>query len=242
MFIDMHCHILPGLDDGAESVNDFREMASLAYDGGTTIMVATPHYMNSAQCTAANSKESILRTYRLMKEETQRNNIPINLYLGSEMLCGAGVNELYSENKLITINNTRYILVEFRFDDDIHHVEFCLNSLISCGLVPIIAHPERYTFFRDYPYGIYKCIEMGCKMQINKGSVFGKYGEYPKKYAKWLLSNNLVHLIASDCHDTVSRTPYMGDIYEWMLTRFSRDRINELLHDNQKKILLDKTF
>lgn len=242
MFIDAHCHILPALDDGAENLNESCEIIMDAYRSGVGVMIATPHYKNKLQCSPENNKFNIFLTYRNLKQEIKKRDIPVNIFLGSEMLCGNDLKRLYDDNEFITINNSRYILVEFPFDDDIRRVEYSLNTLLSLGLVPVIAHPERYFFLMDNPDKIFSFANMGCKIQVNKGSILGKYGENAKNFSRRLLYNNLADIIASDCHDTAARDSDMTDACQYLVERYPWDYIKTVLHDNPKKMLLDKPF
>lgn len=240
MFIDMHCHILPGVDDGAEDMQEACELIRQAADGGTTVMLATPHYRNPDRCARGNDKETIQAAYRALKQELTRQEIPVSLYLGCEWLGAPDGRSLFENNRLITMNGSDYILVEFLFDESLASVSSCLRQLIACGLRPVIAHPERYAFLKSEPYAVFDFLKMGCKLQVNKGSPLGLYGAHAKTYAEWLLDHDLAHFVASDCHDPYHRNADMGDVYHWMIHRYSEQKIKLLLHDNPKRILLNQ--
>lgn len=240
MFIDMHCHILPGVDDGAESVDEACEMIRQAADSGTTVMLATPHYRNPDRCSVNNDKETIQTAYRFLKREIAQREIPVTLFLGCEWLGAPDGRSLYESGRLITINGSDYILVEFLFDEPLASVSACLRQLIACGLHPVIAHPERYDCFANEPYAVFDFLKMGCKLQVNKGSPIGHYGTHAKTYSEWLLDHDLAHLVASDCHNVYYRNADMEEIYHWMLPRYSEEKVRLLLHDNPKRILLNQ--
>ena len=239
MFVDLHCHILPCVDDGADSLNEACELILQAQKCGTTVMAATPHYNNRNRCKRRLNKSYVKTAFYDLKEEVKRRGIDVSLYLGSELLATENIERLNRDDELITLNNSRYILVEFDFGEKKEFVIETIKKLFSYGLVPIIAHPERYDFLRNEPYIICDLLNYGCKVQINKGSPLGNYGEHAKKYSKWLLDNDFVHVIASDCHSVSFRDADMQGIYEWLLLNYPKDKIIKLMHGNPKKILMD---
>ncbi len=242
MFIDIHSHVLPGVDDGAETFNDACEIMQQAYASGTTVMTVTPHYNNISQCHKRLKKQEAVEKYRELKKAAAEKGIPVTLFLGSELLVDENIDYMFRHDEFITLNGSRYMLTEFAFDKDIKEVSSHIDSLLSYGIVPVIAHPERYNFFINNYSAIIDTVEKGCIFQINKGSPLGQYGPDSQETAIWMLNNDCVHVIASDCHSSTLRNSDMSDIYSWMLERFDRSRIIELMHDNPKRILLDQYF
>lgn len=242
MFIDMHCHILPGIDDGAESFKKSCDLIMQASSCGSTVITVTPHYNNRAKCASVCTKNHIVDVYKSLKNYIFDMDIPVNILLGSEMLVNDNIDFLYKHDELITLNGSRYILVEFPFDENIVNINSGIEKLLSWGLIPVIAHPERYLVFENNPQELIGLFNKDCKLQINKDSPLGKYGSASQASAIWLLKNDMVHLIASDCHDISHRNADMGDIYTWMLDRFPQKKIMQLMHDNPKRILLDEAI
>lgn len=240
MIIDMHCHILPGVDDGAESLEEACEIIMQGAESGTTVMTVTPHYNNPEKQNGKYNKQLIIDAYKELKSVVKGKDIPVTLLLGSEILADNNLALLQKNDGLITINGSRYILVEFYFDEDIRNVHKHIDEIMSFGLIPVIAHPERYRFFLDKD--IEYLVNKGCKIQINKDSPLGKYGMSAQNFSHFLLKNDLVHLIASDCHSVNYRNADMRDIYEWLSERFSVEKIALLTHDNPKGILLDRNI
>lgn len=240
MFIDMHCHILPGVDDGAESFEKACELIIQGAESGTTVMTVTPHYNNPDKQNGKYNKQLIADAYKQLKSALKNKDIPVTLLLGSEILADNNLGVLQKNDGIIPINGSRYILVEFHFDEDIRNVHRYVDEIISFGLIPVLAHPERYSFFlnEDIEYLVNK----GCKIQINKDSPLGKYGTSAQRFSHFLLKNDLVHLIASDCHDVNYRNADMSDIYKWLSERFTAEKIAILTHDNPKSILLDRNI
>lgn len=239
MFIDLHCHILPQIDDGADSYIEALELIKQAVNSGTSILAVTPHVNNRHQTKMHLKKADIIEKFKELKEFINENGIQASLFLGSELLADSKIPELHKNNELISINGSRYLLTEFSFDERFDNVISYCRELKTFGYIPLIAHPERYLFFSDSYERIYDLLNIGCKFQINKGSPLGKYGENARKISERMLNDDLVHIISSDCHSPSSRNSDMTEIYEWLITRYSMKKISEWTHDNAKRILLD---
>ena len=237
----MHCHILPNVDDGADSMSVAAEIINSAYKTGTRIMIVTPHYNYPEKVKYHNNKSELTEEYRKLAELMSQQIAGMKFFLGSELLANDNIGDLYKNNELITINGSRYILTEFYFNENIKNVNRYTNQLISMGLTPIIAHPERYGFLQNLR-DVENLLNKGCKIQINKDSVLGRYGIKPKESAIRMLNNDYVHFIASDCHNTSSRNADLSELYIKLLENFSQKKINDLFHDNQKRVLLDVEF
>ncbi len=237
--IDIHTHILPGIDDGSSSLEDSIEMAELAYESGVRTIVATPHcnidgvfenYYSEAWC------DRFENLKHLLKEE----GIPIHLLKGMEIYASEDVADKIMDGKLIPIHGSRYYLIEFPFDAAPYWMGDILESVLSIGKVPVIAHPERYYCVQDHPGFLYEWMSQGCLSQLNKGSVFGRFGRHAAKTAEILLEHNLVTCIASDAHSPYRRTTYMADIREFVEEHFSKKQAESLLFTNAKAIIKDE--
>ncbi len=239
MFIDLHCHILPQVDDGADSYIEACELITQAVDSGTKILTATPHINNRYQSKGHIKKSEIIEKYKQLKHIVEEKGIQATIFLGSELLAGTEISDLHNKNELITINGSRYILTEFSFDEQFKNVLIYCRELLSLGYIPLIAHPERYLFFSDSYERIYELFNIGCRFQINKGSPLGKYGESAQQIALRMLNDDVADIISSDCHSPSNRNSDMSEIYEWLLGRYPINKITEWTHDNAKRILLD---
>lgn len=239
MFIDLHCHILPQVDDGADSFDEACELIRQAVSSGTTVLTATPHYNNRYQTSGHIDKSKIINKYKKLKQVISDNNIQATIFLGAELLADSNLMLLHNNNELLTINGSRYILTEFSFDEKFDNVVFYCKQLISFGYIPLIAHPERYLFFSDSYDNLYRLSDIGCKFQINKGSPLGRHGESAQKLSIKMLNEDFAHIISSDCHSPNNRNSDMSEIYEWLIDRYPLDKISKWTHDNAKRILLD---
>lgn len=239
--IDIHTHILPGIDDGSSSMEDSIEMAELAYESGVRIIVATPH------CNIDGVFENYYTAewrelFQQFKRELKEEGIPIDLIKGMEIYASEDVAEKILEGRLIPIHNSRYYLIEFPFDADPYWMGDILESVLSINKVPVIAHPERYYCIQDHPGILYEWMRKGCLSQLNKGSVFGRFGRHAARSAEVLLEHNLVTCIASDAHSLYRRTTYMADIKEFMEDHFGREMAKKLLYHNAHSIIRDLTI
>ncbi len=239
MFIDLHCHILPQTDDGADSFMEACELIEQAVKSGTKIITATPHFNNKIVCSSHLNRLTITNVYKELKKIVEEKNIQASIFLGSELLADENIQDLYMNDELIPINGSRYILTEFSFDETFENVIKYCKQLLNFGYIPLIAHPERYLFFSDTFENLYFLLNLGCRFQINKGSPLGKYGDSAQRISIRMLNEDLVHVISSDCHSPGNRNSDMSEIYEWLLSRYPHSKITDWTHDNAKRILLD---
>ena len=236
---DIHMHIIPNIDDGAASYGEAAVMLRLACESGTTVAVATPHYYNAFQCTQRLNKYGVTAAFEKLKEHIIKNDIPIKLCLGSELFGVNNIAQLIKRNEIIPLNGSRYVLTEFSFNDDFQRVRYCISQLKSAGYVPVIAHPERYHFVHSDPSNIFWFLENGCPLQINKGSILGRYGEEECECSRWLIRNRFAFAVASDAHSPFRRTTDMSRSYRWVEEHFDRQYADELFDLNPKKLLKD---
>lgn len=236
--VDIHSHMLPGVDDGSDGMNESLEMARIAVSGGTEEMVITPH-CNIPYMYKNYAGSKITDCFNELKLQISNCGIPLEIYLGAEVFITDEITGLIRTGRVNTINNGRYILVEFGFNEEPEYMYKMLHKIISEGIVPVVAHPERYYAVFYYPEIIYGWIEAGAVIQINKGSLLGRFGKEPEAVARVLLAHNLVHCIASDAHTSWRRTPYLADAMDVMTDLFSQDYARNVLEINPHKIIFN---
>ena len=233
---DIHCHILPGLDDGAQDLSDTVQMARIAADCGITHIVATPHcnipgevnnYIGHAYADALQSaREAISEAY-----------IPVKLLSGMEVFVTFDLPDLIRADKILTLNHSDYMLIEFDFGEDPDFVDFMTDRLLEMKLVPVIAHPERYEFIKyDIEFAL-RLRRKGCLFQANKDSFLGKYGQGAEKASFALLRRNLITAVASDAHSPHHRTPDNRSAIHALSGDFD---VKKLFSDTPKKIILNE--
>ena len=237
--IDIHTHIIPGLDDGSQDIETSIIMAEMAVDSGVDTIIATPHCNQSGMYENYVS-DDLLRWMDRFREEVEREEIDLDVKFGMEIFCTREVPKLLREKKLLTLNDSRYALVEFPFGIDIPRMERMLFSVLDSGYIPVIAHPERYFAVQAQPEITYDWLQEGMGIQINKGSLFGRFGRDEYRCANNLLRNGLVSCIASDAHGIDSRTTDMSDAFEFVSMEYSEELADLLLEENPRRILDDK--
>lgn len=233
--IDIHTHIIPGIDDGASEIYDAVEMARMAVKSGTKAIVATPH-CNIPGIYSNYFGSEYVKQYKKLAAALKEEKIPVKILPGMEAFGTEDLPELLVEGKIMPINQSRYVLVEFPFDTEPKYVRYLLKRLQEVGANPVIAHAERYEFVQDNPNVAYEWQRNGYAVQVNKGSFEGKFGNYARKTAYRMLSHNFISVVASDAHGYERRTPYMKDIYEELVEERTKDYMDILFKKNPHKI------
>ncbi len=237
--LDIHCHICFGSDDGAESPDVALKMIELASRCGTNGIAVTPH-SNVPGSYRNHYDEGVAEKLSVLRDMVMKRGIPVQLYSGQEIFMTDGVLPLLESGSLVTLNNTRYPLVEFDFGERQESVISKLQRLIAAGYVPIVAHPERYEFVMEDENAAIRLRSMGCILQINKGSIEGHFGEMPFRVAHSLLRHQLADIAASDAHSPYMRTPDMREAHEIVSNEFSFDYAELLFRENPATILQNK--
>ena len=208
--VDIHAHIIPGVDDGAESMEDSIAMLQKSSVSGVDIIVATPHLMPGSYMVSSEGRDEIL--LKLRKRVTELN-IPIEVLPGRECYLSPEILEFEKTLSKLTINDAgKYVLVELPFHETPDYVYQIIFDFQMKGITPIIAHVERYHDVINNPNFVRRFIEKDCLIQVNIGSVLGKYGSDIQKTSHFLLQHRLAHIVASDMH-TPHSTP-LGSGFE----------------------------
>ena len=234
--IDIHSHVLPGVDDGSQSMEDSLELLAQAAESGVPTLVATPHcnipdeYDNYAGA----EMEACFRELDRAREEA---GIPLRLCRGMEVFATSELPDLLREGRVWTLNDTRYFLMEFAFTEDPFYCRKILRACEEAGFSPIIAHPERYFFVQDDPDLAFEWCVSGYGLQLNKGSILGRFGPESQRCARLLLEHGLAACVASDAHSPFQRSTHMGEINEFLMNEFGTDYCRLLLEENPSRIL-----
>lgn len=228
--IDLHSHILPQLDDGAQSLEQSLKMAAMAVRSGVRSMVVTPH------CILGDARE-VMAAFNLVREALEDTGIPLRLFPGMEILGTPDTARLLKSGQLLTINGSRYPLIEFPFHSSTNQNTNILESVIQAGFRPVVAHPERYECVQEDPTCIELWNEMGCLFQVNRGSLLGRFGGGAQETAFLLVEAGFATAVASDAHSPWMRTPWMEDVYELLATEFSPAAAQCLLWHNPRSII-----
>lgn len=194
---DLHSHYLPGVDDGSKNIEVTKRMLDSANKNGITDIIFTPHFiLDSRFMSTKNENKKIFEGVKKIAKEEYN----INIFLGNEVYCNNEILRLYKEGMIATLNDSRYMLIEIPMYSKMNNVKDIFFELISNDIVPILAHPERYTaYYNDIDFFI-ELRNMGVLLQINFTSLVGDYGSKAKKMAKKLLKNGLISFVGSDIH------------------------------------------
>lgn len=202
--IDIHCHVLPNVDDGAKDITTSLKMLKIAEGIGIDRIIATPHfYRNYFEV----EYEEVIRKTMELNNKAQENGINIKILPGQEVFIDKYTIQMYEEGRIGRLNNSRYMLVEFPLDELPKYALDIIYELRIRNVVPIIAHPERYKYVIHKPSVLNDFIEEGCLFQINAGSITGDFGKKIYKTSKILLKNGICDFIGSDAHSYKRRSP-----------------------------------
>ncbi|MCM3731610.1 tyrosine protein phosphatase [Fictibacillus nanhaiensis] len=210
--IDIHSHILPGIDDGAQNLEDAVRMAEAAVREGITHLYATPHHRNGRY---ENEKSSILENVHLLNAELSQRNIPLHILPGQEIrLYKELIDDLDRDVLLPLHHQSKYILIEFPSSNVPAYAAETLYELSLRNYTPIIVHPERNSEIIENPVLLYDLIIEGALTQITANSIIGNFGKKIMNFSHDLIKSNMAHFIASDAHNTSSRGFHLTKAYE----------------------------
>ena len=234
--IDLHTHVLPGVDDGSADMDMSIEMPLVAAESGVETLVTTPHCNIPGEFDNY-ADEELAALWDSLEQEREHADIPIRLCRGMEIFATPDLPELLSEERVWTLNGTKYFLTEFAFDEDPDYCWRILEECANLGYCPIIAHPERYFFLQDYPQIAYEWCTAGYGLQLNKGSPLGRFGPAVRDTAINLLDHGLIACVASDAHHPYRRSTHMGEIRRFLEETYGEDCMYLLLEENPARIL-----
>jgi protein-tyrosine phosphatase len=201
--IDIHCHILPGVDDGARTLEDSIEMAKAAVAQGIHTIVASPHHRNNQ---FDNYRADILTSVKELNQILQEESIPINILPGQETRIYGGLIEGLSSKEILPVNSdTPYVLVELPTSTVPKYTHKLFYDLQVEGYTPIIVHPERNSELLSKPEKLYELVKSGVLTQVTAASLIGNFGKKIKTFSQEIVQANLTHFIASDAHNVSSR-------------------------------------
>lgn len=232
--IDLHCHLLSGIDDGAADLDESLEMARLSVAGGVNVVACTPHFFPGVY----NNSGSDVR-FRIADLQSQLDNAGIDcrLVTGGDLHIAPDLLAKLKSGEALSLNDGRYVLVE-----PPHHVlppniEGLFFNLLSAGYVPILTHPERMSWIeREYEL-MFRLVRSGVWMQITAASLLGDFGSRAKSWALRMLREGLVHIVASDAHGAVRRPPRMGEAFNALIPLVGEEEAFNLVRVRPEAII-----
>ena len=236
---DIHSHLLFGIDDGCKDINESISLLKEAEKQGVTELMITPHYIEESKYNCNNEEKQKL--FNQLVEKTKEENINIKLYLGNEVFINDNFLKLLKKKEIKTLNNSKYVLLEFPFGNMLYNTKDIIYELVVAGYVPILAHPERYRIFQRHPDHIEEYLRMGVLLQGNYKSLFGKYGREAKKTLIYLLKKHQITFLGSDCHH--EKDFKVKKLKKKLKSIVKSDNmIEDLLENNFNKVVMNENF
>jgi len=234
--IDIHHHLLYGLDDGSPDLETSLAMAQMAIDDGITHIACTPH---------ANSEHAF------RPEENAARLACIQEKIGDRLTLGLGCDFHLSFDNIesaldnptrYSINGKKYLLVEFPDFGIPISISNTFHEMLVAGTIPILTHPERNLTLMQQPEKLVEWIRMGCLVQVTAGSLLGRFGKSPQRVAQQLVASRRVHVLATDAHNTTSRPPIMSEAYAYLSNKYGKDEAERLCVLNPRSIFFGESL
>lgn len=209
--IDIHTHILPGLDDGADSMTTALAMARAAAAEGITDIIATPHHANGSYTNPASDVQLAIWNFQSI---LRTEGIPITLHAGQEIRMHDDILEAWNRRELLTLAGSSYMLIEMSGHEVPARMRELVRELVDLGIRPVIAHPEGNRSIRDNPRLLSELVFVGAIAQVTTHSLLGDFGDRVKKAAWSLCRAGLIHLVSSDAHHVECRAFRLSQAYQ----------------------------
>ncbi|WP_342433485.1 CpsB/CapC family capsule biosynthesis tyrosine phosphatase [Neobacillus sp. FSL H8-0543] len=219
--IDIHCHLLPGIDDGAKDLNDSLMMAKQAVSEGIHTIIATPH-LNSQY---NNRRRNILEKVSELNQFLKAENVNLTILAGQEPRIYGEILEDYDKDEIQTLNGSQYVFIEFPSNHVPRYTEKLLFDIQLKGLTPIIVHPERNSELIERPEKLFQLVEKGALTQVTASSLCGYFGKKIKTFSEQLIEANLAHFIASDAHNVTSRSFKMREAFDIIEEKYGNEMV-----------------
>lgn len=230
--IDIHTHILPYIDDGADSWDETMEMLRQAENDGISGIVCTSHVLYILN---KEIEEIFIEKFQELKKRAGNENINLKLYLASEININA---KFEFSSPIATINGEgKYMVLELPMNEFPNHAGDLFFQLSLKGIVPILVHPERNAMIIQRPDIVDNLVKRGVLIQVNSGSITGIFGRRIRDVVFYLLVKGLVHVVASDCHGLIGRPPILSDAFKIVDKKCGRRFADQLFNENPYKII-----
>lgn len=233
--MDVHCHILPGIDDGARDWEQSCRMLDIAWQQGVHTVIATPHYMPGRRNAAP---ETVRRLAEKLQDYVQRKGYQMEIYTGNEIYYHDDAAELLNEGKILTMADSDCVLVEFSPMEDFRYIRNALADLQAEGYIPMLAHVERYASVCKKPFDrIEELRDMGVLIQVNAATVERKMGWKMQRLVTAMLKRRLVDFIGTDAHSAGHRAPVLEKCRKILYRKCSAGYVDDLLYGNAEKYI-----
>jgi protein-tyrosine phosphatase len=228
-FTDIHCHLLPGIDDGAPHWEETLAMAQMALADGTSTIVATPHQLGNH---ARNSGDTIRARCAECQAVLEQQGLPLQVLPGADVRIEPDLVRKIARGEVLTLaDRGRHVLLELPHEVYLP-LDRLLGELAAAGLVGILSHPERNLGLLRQSQMVERLVDAGCLMQVTAGSMVGTFGPQSQAMSEWMLAQGLVHFLATDAHSSTARRPLMQRAFERVVELSSRETAFELCSRN----------
>ena len=241
--IDIHSHIIFDVDDGPKTLEDSRRLLEESYRQGVRTIISTSHRRKGMFETP---EEKIAANFKQVQEVAKQVADDLTVLYGAEIYYTSDILQKLEEGIFPSLGGTKYVLIEFSMNTPYKDIHSALGNVIRLGMIPVVAHIERYHCLENDEDRVSELINMGCYMQVNSSNVlkpklFGDRYKFMKKRVQFFLERDLVHFVASDMHNLDDRPPYMQKAYQIVAKKYGAERAEELFKTNQE-ILLSNEF
>lgn len=237
-YIDIHTHILPEIDDGAEDWEQTKRMLKLQSQEGVSKIIATPHFdMEQNRNTPERIQDLVWRA----NDAAREMSLDITVYPGCEVLFSPGVPEAYRRGEISTLAQSRYLLVEFFPRSSYQEIRDGIRGLCMEGAIPVIAHVERYECLMNQYDRLFELKKIGAFMQMNSRSLLGRPWDKRVRMCRKLIRNGMIHFLGSDCHNETERPPKMREACE-AVAGFCGEEMAKSLAVGNADYILKKIF
>ncbi|GGA65074.1 tyrosine-protein phosphatase [Ornithinibacillus halotolerans] len=229
--IDVHCHILPNIDDGPSTLTESIQMARQAARLGIKRIVATPHQRHGNYI---NDTSTITKAVTQLNEELQNENIPVRILPGQEVTIYADLIDDIKSGRILPLNEqTKYVMIELPQDEvQIINIDHIIYQIQMAGYIPIITSPETHPMMEDNPNLLYRMVKNGALAQVAAPSIVGANGKKVQKLAQKLINANLIHCIGSNAHNSTKRGSLLKEAIE-QLKKIDTPKAFQLIHNNE---------
>lgn len=233
-YLDLHSHILPGVDDGSKNMEMTKEMLKKMYEEGVRNVLATSHSYPNRK---GRSVEELIELTKQVNQIAKEISPDLEVYTGQELFYRESLAQELDDKKVLTLAGTDYVLVEFHPKERFQKICEGVSKLMQHGYYPVIAHVERVETLIGNPEHMHELVKMSCYMQVNAGSLQGGFFDRRTRTVLKMIKEGYIHFIGSDCHNLDSRPPRMKACVDKLYKKISKSMVEDLLFENQRKFL-----
>lgn len=233
-YVDVHSHILPGVDDGSRSMDETVQMLKIAISQGIRCIIATPHYITGATNAPV---EQLHQVREQVQAEAEKLDPELRILLGNELFYSESIVDALKSGQALTLAQSRYVLVEFSVKEDYRRIYQGISQLLQAGYAPILAHVERYQCLHRKSSLLEELVKLGCYLQMNSSSLVGGMFDKQAAFNRKLFAQGYIHLVGSDCHDSKIRVPRMKSAVQTLQKKCEDRLIQQVFAYNPSKIM-----